>query len=343
MKNTRATIADIAAKAGVSPSTVDRVLNSRLPVKGKTAERVLSAARELRYHGTNLMMQRIDESRGSVSVGLALQHKTNPFFRQLAEEINAYAKHARPECRSILIEDFSDLTPKGMGRALHQLAAKVDVVGVMAFDHPAVNEAVSLLADIAKPVVAIVSNLSAPRLAGYVGIDHQKAGRTAGWSLSKLLNRSGKIGMLIESYQYRAYQEREIGLRNYILEHEPGMELCEGVYGIATNSVVERMFEELLARHPDLRGLYFIGAGVAAVLRTLETLPPERRLHVVCHELTPVTRAALASGTVGIVLDSPRKDLAREIVDQLVRRGLNPASDPRSTHVEFRLYCPENL
>ncbi|MBY5406433.1 LacI family DNA-binding transcriptional regulator [Rhizobium leguminosarum] len=343
MNKRRATIVDIAERAGVSPSTVDRVLNSRLPVKGKTADRVLAAARELRYHGINLLAQRVDENRRSVTLGLLLQSRSNPFFRELCEHIHDYAKHDRPECRNIVIEEFKDKTPKAMAASLHELAAKVDVLGVMAFDHPTVNEAVAALTASGKQVVAVLSGLSAPSLAGYVGIDHQKAGRTAGWSLAKLLNRTGKVGMLIESYQYRAFQEREFGLRNYILEHEPEMEVCEGIYGIASNQVVERMFEELLARHPDLKALYFVGAGVAAVLGMVELLPLERRPLIVCHELTPVTRSALLSGSVAVVLDTPRRDLAREIVDQLLDRSLELSSDHRASHVEFRFYCPENI
>lgn len=43
------TIKDVAAKAGVSPSTVSRVLNDRPGISPQTRERVLQAARELSY------------------------------------------------------------------------------------------------------------------------------------------------------------------------------------------------------------------------------------------------------------------------------------------------------
>ncbi|MDQ0138069.1 LacI family transcriptional regulator [Neorhizobium galegae] len=339
----RPTIADIAEKAGVSISTVDRVLNSRHPVRGKTAEQVLSAAEALNYHGVNLLLQRVEEGRHAVSLGLLIQRRTTTFFKEVTEHINHYIRHSKPECRGIQIEEFDEMTPKAMAASIRNLSEKADVIGVMAFDHPLVNEAVTEIAAQGKPVVSFLSNLSASSLSGYVGIDHQKAGRTCGWALAKLLNHSGKIALLIESYQYRAFQEREIGIRSYMLEHEPGIELCEGVYGIASTSVVERMFEELLARHPDLKGVYFVGAGISAALKVLDGVPRERWPIIVCHELTPVTRGALAAGTVGVVLDSPRRELARELVDRMIESTSGRAAQRDNSTVEFRFYCPENV
>ena len=56
----RPTVADIAARSGLSIATVDRVLNARLPVRRETAERVLGAAQELGYHGTGLIRRRLE-------------------------------------------------------------------------------------------------------------------------------------------------------------------------------------------------------------------------------------------------------------------------------------------
>lgn len=327
----------------MSVSTVDRVLNSRHPVRGKTAEQVLAAAQDLHYHGVNLLAQRVEGGRQAVSLGLLIQSRTTTFFKEMAEQINQYARFSRPDCRSILIEEFEEMTPKAMAASIRNLSLKADVIGVMAFDHPLVNEAVSEVVALGKPVIAFLSNLSSPAVSAYVGIDQRMAGRTCGWALAKLLNHSGKIALLIESYQYRAFQEREIGIRSYMLEHEPGIEFCEGVYGIASTSVVERMFEELLARHPDLKGVYFVGAGIAAALKVLEDIPKERWPIIVCHELTPVTRSALSAGTVGVVLDSPRRELAREIVDRMIEAATGQASRRDHPPVEFRFYCPENI
>ena len=55
----RPTIADLAKMAGVSISTVDRVLNARKPVRRATAERVLQAAEQIGFYATGVIKQRL--------------------------------------------------------------------------------------------------------------------------------------------------------------------------------------------------------------------------------------------------------------------------------------------
>jgi LacI family transcriptional regulator len=50
----RATIEDVAEKAGVSVATVDRVLNGRAQVRPQNAKRVEAAIRSLNYHPDRL-------------------------------------------------------------------------------------------------------------------------------------------------------------------------------------------------------------------------------------------------------------------------------------------------
>ena len=51
----RPTISHLAAAAGVSVATVDRVLNRRHKVRSETAERVLAAAQSIGFHATALL------------------------------------------------------------------------------------------------------------------------------------------------------------------------------------------------------------------------------------------------------------------------------------------------
>src|SRR5690348_9509447 len=49
VESSRSTIHDVARAAGVSPTTVSHALNGRGQVDARTRERVIQAARELRY------------------------------------------------------------------------------------------------------------------------------------------------------------------------------------------------------------------------------------------------------------------------------------------------------
>lgn len=72
---------DVAARAGVSVTTVSHVLNHTRPVASETGERVLRAARELNYY-TNASARLL--ARGSSDTfGLVISDIENPFFAEL--------------------------------------------------------------------------------------------------------------------------------------------------------------------------------------------------------------------------------------------------------------------
>ena len=57
--SSRPTIKDIAAEAGVSTATLDRVLNGRVQVREETVRKVANAAHRIGYHATGLIDQRL--------------------------------------------------------------------------------------------------------------------------------------------------------------------------------------------------------------------------------------------------------------------------------------------
>ena len=67
----RPTITDLAAKAGVSIATVDRVLNGRLKVRDETSRRVYEAAKELGFHATSLIRQCIQADMPEIRLGFS--------------------------------------------------------------------------------------------------------------------------------------------------------------------------------------------------------------------------------------------------------------------------------
>ncbi|MBM7868029.1 substrate-binding domain-containing protein [Heliobacterium gestii] len=77
-----ATIKDVAALAGVSVSTVSRVINASGYVDSKTGERVLAAVEALDYRPSRIARTLV--TRRSGTIGLILPDITNPFFPEVA-------------------------------------------------------------------------------------------------------------------------------------------------------------------------------------------------------------------------------------------------------------------
>src|ERR687890_836196 len=81
------TLADVAARAQVSPATVSRVLNGNYPVAASTRERVLKAVDELDYvlNGP----ARALAAATSDLVGILVNDIADPFFGIMASAIQA--------------------------------------------------------------------------------------------------------------------------------------------------------------------------------------------------------------------------------------------------------------
>lgn len=90
----RVTIRDVAVRAGVSPSTVSRVLNGRdaSHMRRETRERVLAAIRELDY--TPAKVARSLRKQRTQAIGILLPDVSNPFFSLLARGVESVAFEA---------------------------------------------------------------------------------------------------------------------------------------------------------------------------------------------------------------------------------------------------------
>lgn len=81
----RATVAEVAQRAGVSPATVSRALNGIRGVDPDLQSRVLEAADELGYR-VNLLGRALRQQR-TATVGLLVPDLENPFFSGLAQHL----------------------------------------------------------------------------------------------------------------------------------------------------------------------------------------------------------------------------------------------------------------
>jgi LacI family transcriptional regulator len=361
-KSDRPTVADVAAAAGVSVATVDRVINNRRPVRAKTVLRVREAAETVGYYAVELIRKRSITTRSAMTFGFILQRHSIQFY----ESLGAALEHATRSSQTIdgrpVIEYLDDLRPSSVAERLKQMAKRVDAIALVAGDHPLVSRTIAELSEQGTQVVALLSDLSAPARAAYVGVDWRKAGRTVGWAMCNLTKTAGHIAIIIGSHRYLATEVCEISFRTYLREHGSHLQLLEPLVNFEEPRFAYQGTLDLLQMTPDLVGIYMVGGGVEGVMEALRETGAAQRITTICHDLTDNTREGLIDGVLDFLIHQPRESMASVTVDMLsqavmaTRNAANRASlndigapggtaghSPIQNIIPMELYTVENI
>jgi len=300
---TNPTLADIAAKAGVSLATVDRVMNGRSSASKRSQTRVMQAATDLGYQG---LRQPTKSHKQPVKLIFALPEGTNAFIHELGENVTEQARQMPDVTASVVT--VPRLNPVALAASIKRLKGKADGVAIVAIDHPAVRDAVKQLIEAGMHVVTIASDLpSLPHL-GYIGLDNVQAGRLAGYILGRLLPKTpAKIAAFAGSLSYRGHQEREMGFRQILSEDFPHLHLVEIVDVREDRKEARNRMAALLKTHPDLAGIYNAGGATAGIA---EALPND--IVFVAHDATKGNETLLLDGRLDAVIDQNARLQIRE-------------------------------
>jgi LacI family transcriptional regulator len=337
MNSIKVTLSDVAREAKVSTASVDRVINSRNGVSARMRNHVLSVANRLGY-----TMPPPSELTTLVELDFVLPGGTNTYMNILAAELdNGASTFTNTRVRVHRIEGFSS---QALSDRLESLVDQSDGIGMVGLDHPEVREAARQVQAGGVPLLTIASDIpNVPRL-GYVGIDNRAAGRLAGYLLGRLMPRGeGKVALFAGSLSYRGHEEREMGFRHTLFEEFPELNVLQ-LHEILDD--VDRCYteaRELIQDHPDLGGVYNIGAGNRGIAAALEESGRAKKIVFIGHELTPHTRRFLLSGTMDAVIDQNPRLEASESIRALADAARNQSVDRDRLAVGMQVIFRDNI
>lgn len=338
----RATIEDVAGAAGVSVATVDRVLNGRAAVRPKTVERVEKAIRLLNYQSDRLAarLARAKEYRFC----FILPEGSNAYMTLLADAVREEALRMAQEKVVIDLRHTDVFSAEVLGQTLDQISELYDGVAVVALDHPRVRESINALCERGVAVVTLVSDVPGSRRTHYVGIDNAAAGRTAATLMGRYLaGRTGKVGLIAGSLSLRDHVERQFGFEQVMLHEYPGLTLLPVREGRDDWEIVQRVAAQLLQDHPDLIGLYNVGAGTRGIVAALEAAGRQRQVVYIAHELTDESRRALIDGTIDIVINQDAGHEVRSAIRVLMSRADRSPIVQAMERIRIDIYVRDNI
>ncbi|WP_284257856.1 LacI family DNA-binding transcriptional regulator [Acidocella aquatica] len=333
----------MAKAAGVSVSTVDRVINGRDPVRGPTAKKVMKAAESLGFRMAPLIGQSLSKERPMMRFGFLLLQKNRSFYEMLAEELLRAAGKSSGVRISVRILHTEELAPTAVAAQIKALGGECDAVAVVAANHPLVSTALEGLASRGIPVFALISEINTRVPVGYVGLDNYQLGRTAAWFIAQMAQAPGKVGVLVGTHRFRCQDLNESGLRSYFREHAPRFEVVEPGATLENAGVAAELVRHLLQREPELRGLYIAGGGISGVLTALRECAHAKSIVVIGNDRTRSAHQGLLDGHIRLLLSHPLASLCATLIERMILavRGNSDALAP--CFLGINILTPENI
>lgn len=340
----RPTIKDLAREAGVSVSTVNRVINGSGVVRQSTREVVLKAAESIRFYGLGSIESAVSHGRETHTLGVLLHQGHRVFYRDLGNALERAAESVSGSNVSLKMTYLDDLSPENIAQHILDMGESCESIGVVAAEHPLVSDAISTVLSRGVPVSALIGPLSARGNVGYIGHDNWKKGRMAAWAFHKLTRRPGKIGILLGNHRYRNQELNESGFRSYFREHNTDFTLLEPVATFESAAVAREVTSDLFRKHPDMCGLFVSGGGITGALGAMREQELPSDFVCVAYELFDATRAGLIDGRLAMTLSYPVESFAREIIQTLIKaKQGGPAAGAHRVHIRFDVHTAENL
>lgn len=281
----------------MSTATVDRVLNNRAHVSPQTRARVTAAIDELAGQESQLWAR---GRRMFVDVVVEAPHRFSSEIRNaLEDELPALAPAViRPR-----FEFHEKMSEAQTVAALRRIATRGSQgVLLKARDLPAIRQAIGALADKGIPVVTVFTDIPNSQRLTYSGLDNVNAGRTAAYLIAAMRQEPfGAVLMSKSSDLFHGEGERAQAFSDELARRCRDLGLIEVSGGGGLNRSTADNLAATLARGQDIRAVYSMGGGNAAILDTLDRLNIRPEVYV-AHDLDRENRGLLRSERISVVL-----------------------------------------
>ncbi len=346
----KATINSVAAHAGVSRGTVDRVLNGRPHVRPEIAEKVMNSMRELGYippkaeQAAMLGLNNALTNMQSIRLGVLLTNESGYLRQELLRGINGAEEILKDYGVKILLQICdTNLTDEYLERLSWLEAQEVHGIALCAKDHQAIVQRVNQLNDKGIGVVTMNSDLPDSQRLCFVGQNDKKNGRVAGSLLSKILQSNDEILIAIGNKEFSGHRQRMEGFEECILEkgfQENKLHAIE-TYNDYTQTYVR--VKEMLEKNPRIKGIYMANHSVTGCADAVKDTGREGQIHIVCHDLTDSTIRLLKTGKIDFAIGQniyQQSYQALMILREYVQRKTLPELD-QDPPIEIK--CAENI
>jgi len=191
----------------------------------------------------------------------------------------------------------------------------------------------------------------------YIGPNNYHSGQVAGETMAKLLNGKGKVAIQVGSVTAINARERIEGFKDAVKKY-PGIEIVSTQIDREDPQIAFAQAEQLLAKYPDLAGIYAVYAyNAGAAARAVKGKGLAGKVKIVGYDLEPDTREYLKDGSVqavmyhreyrfGYLATMALYDMIKfGVEDTLIMMGIDPQTPPekRIIYTPTEVVTKENI
>ncbi len=299
------TIKDIAKAAGVSVGTVDRALNNRGRINSEVAERIKQIAADLNYR-TNTVAKSLAIRNKNLKISVVLHIQRNDFYDEIIKGIKQAEEEIQDFGITIDIFGCPDFNASEQLKLInHAILNNSHAIVIAPINDQRIINRLKELHEQGFPVIFLANLLNdAPSFAS-ISCDYYRSGRIGGRLMNLFSNSKGQMLAFLPSFSMLGNQRRMEGLKDYINQASPCIQLIE-IVELTNDSLNDYCIAlEKLKSNPSVKYVLYCGSTKAG-LQALKDCG--RRITSVFYDYQPPTKEALIDNRIAAaILQDPKE------------------------------------
>ncbi len=337
------TIKEIAARAGVSIGTVDRVIHNRGRVLGTTGERVRRILKELNYR-PNIFAKNLKLSR-TFTFGVLMpkpiqdsMYWAMPIKGMVRAQSELSAQ--KIQVKHFYYDKYSEASFFRSSREL--LAAKLDGLLIA----PVLSKVVhSFIRDVPAgvPYVFFDSFIPDADYVSYIGQDAFQSGVLSARLMEMVMKEKGAIAIVRVLPEDYHIDDRVKGFLVHCLKN-PGIRTI--VYDTDGNKnpvTRQKTFQKILVENPDLKGIFVTNAITHQIARYVKAHAPEKGVHVIGYDLIEENIRYLKEGWIDFLISQQSERQGYEGIYTLYRHVVLKEAVEKNVMMPLDIVTAENI
>ena len=334
-----ATIKEIAALAGVSRGTVDRVLNNRGAVNPETAKKIIKIAKELDYKPNRAGLV-LAAQKKRLKLGVILFSTGNSFFQDVLNGIHEKAEELAGYNCTVITKQISFGVDAQLQAIEELLAEEVNGIALTPYNDDRIRNCIDRLYEQGIPVVTLNTDIENSRRIAYVGSNYTRCGEAAAGLLQLMTFGTVNVGIVTGSSNILCHTERIAGFLKTLKPYSDRIHIIDTVEIHDDEVESYEKTTALLTEHPEINALFFAAGGVYGGCRSVESLGKKGEIRIVAFDLVSTTRQLLEDGTIAATICQQPKIQGSKPLSLLfayLTTGENPEKEYNYTAVDIRI------